>query len=81
MNKVLDYLIAVEFAKTCTTAGALIPLITQYNLVREHIPTVLLNDIEIWRTLLQNMPLTAMIRNLGKMTHIELLAPLSRMLR
>ncbi|MFH4983043.1 hypothetical protein AB6A40_009752 [Gnathostoma spinigerum] len=39
-------------------------------LVREHIPTDLLNDVAVWTELLQNMPMTAMIRNLGKMTSL-----------
>ena len=32
---------------------------------------------QVWNALLQDMPMTAMIRNLGKMSSIELLKPLS----
>ena len=77
--KVLDFLGAVEKAKSCTKPEEIIPLIKAYGLVREHIPTPLLSNVEVWRALLQKMPMTAMIRNLGKMTAIELLAPLSGM--
>ena len=75
--KVLDFLSAVDTAKSCATPELMLPLIKTYGLVREHIPTPLLSNVEVWRALLQNMPMTAMIRNLGKMTAIELLAPLS----
>jgi 60 kDa SS-A/Ro ribonucleoprotein len=52
-------------------------LIVDGGLVREHLPTELLNDINVWDALLVNMPATAMIRNLAKMTSIDLLQPLS----
>lgn len=52
-------------------------LISEYRLTHEMIPTELKNSVEIWEALLPHMPLTAMIRNLGKMTEIGLLAPLS----
>lgn len=32
---------------------------------------------QIWEALLENMPMTAMIRNLGKMTSVGVLAPLT----
>ena len=75
--KLLDFLQAVETAKTCVKPEDIIPLIKKYGLVREHIPTPLLKNADVWRALLQKMPMTAMIRNLGKMTAIELLAPLN----
>lgn len=52
-------------------------LITDYGLTREMIPTDWLNSPEIWEALLEKMPVTAMIRNLGKMTNVGLLKPLS----
>jgi len=52
-------------------------IIKEYKLPREAIPTELLNDPNIWNALLVDMPLTAMIRNLGKMTAIDLIKPLS----
>ena len=36
-----------------------------------------LNDREVWAALLEDMPLTAMIRNLAAMTRVGLLAPMS----
>lgn len=46
-------------------------------LPREAVPTELLTDPEVWEALLQNMPMTAMIRNLATMTRLGLLAPMS----
>ena len=44
---------------------------------RELVPTEHLNSPEVWNALLQSMPPEAMIRNLGKMTAIGLVKPLS----
>lgn len=52
-------------------------LIESHRLAREVLPTQLLNEPEIWESLLKNMPMTAMIRNLGKMGNVGLLKPLS----
>lgn len=54
-----------------------IRLIQDYNLTLEHIPNVLLSNPAVWDALLPNLPPTAMIRNLGKMTAVGLLKPLS----
>lgn len=52
-------------------------LIREHGLTREMVPTELLNDKGIWEALLERMPVTAMIRNLGKMTSVGLIAPMS----
>lgn len=52
-------------------------LIVNHRLPREAVPTQLLNCIEVWEALLEHMPITAMIRNLGKMTEMGLIAPMS----
>jgi len=52
-------------------------LIREYGLVRESVPTELLKEKEVWAALLENMPMTAMIRNLGNMSKCGLLAPMS----
>lgn len=48
-------------------------LIARHRLPREAIPNELLNNPETWDALLSEMPMTAMIRNLGKMSRIGLL--------
>jgi 60 kDa SS-A/Ro ribonucleoprotein len=76
---VARFLAAVEEAKTCTSVERiprLVELIAGHNLVREHVPTSALGSVEIWRALLDKMPMTAMLRNLAKMTCVGLLGPL-----
>ncbi|WP_422929396.1 TROVE domain-containing protein [Singulisphaera sp. PoT] len=70
------FLAAFEEAKVADR-GQLIRLIREENLPRECVPTEHLNSPEVWEVLLETMPLTAMIRNLGKMTSVGLLQPLS----
>ena len=50
----------------------LITLIERYGMTREMIPEAWLSSPEVWRALLQQMPLWAMTRNLGKMTSLGL---------
>jgi 60 kDa SS-A/Ro ribonucleoprotein len=77
-DEVTAFLLAVEEAKNEKTSNERrADLIRQYGLVREHMPTEALNDLGVWKALLEKMPLTAMIRNLGKMTSMGLLKPLS----
>ena len=67
-----------EKAKRLTSqAGVkeLVRLIAEYDLPRECVPTEFLSQVEVWDALLQKMPMTAMIRNLGKMTSIGLVSP------
>jgi len=51
--------------------------IVRFGLTREMVPTQLLSHAVIWEALLERMPLTAMIRNLGVMSKVGLLAPMS----
>lgn len=52
-------------------------LIREYKLPREVVPTEFLNSIKVWEALLEDMPMTAMIRNLATMTRIGLIKPMS----
>ena len=45
-------------------------VISRMKLTREMVPTELLTHAEVWDALLERMPLTAMIRNLGVMTKV-----------
>ena len=54
-----------------------VPLIREVRLPRECIPTEYLKFAEIWEALLDAMPLAALVRNLGKMTSVGLLKPMS----
>lgn len=68
---------AFERAKVATKASDIVKLIEEYNLPREVIPTELLNDTYVWEALLQKMPITATIRNLGRMTSNGLLTEMN----
>ena len=76
LQAAVSLLTAVEEAKTCKSAARMSQLIADFNLAREHVPTELLNSVEVWAALLKHMPMTALIRNLAKMTAIGLLTPL-----
>src|SRR6185369_6428638 len=68
---------AFEQAKKASSKDEIVRLITEHDLPREAIPTQWLNEVAVWDALLQRMPMTAMIRNLGKMTSIGLVEPFS----
>lgn len=72
-SNTVEFLKAFESMKNETDENVAVEQIRNWNLVREHIPTNLLNSKLVWKELLQKMPLTALIRNLGKMTSIGLL--------
>lgn len=64
-------------AQNAKTVKEVVGLIERYNLPREALPTEFLNEKDVWAAMLPKMPLTAMIRNLGNMSKIGLLTPLS----
>lgn len=70
-----DYLTAVRRLADLDETG--VPeaclLIEKYHLPREVVPTKLLNRPEIWEALLPSMGVTALLRNLGKMSAVRLL--------
>ncbi|HWH69503.1 MAG TPA: TROVE domain-containing protein, partial [Candidatus Sulfotelmatobacter sp.] len=68
---------AFEKAKKASSKAEVVRLIRDYDLPREAIPTQWLNELEVWDALLQRMPLTALVRNLGKMTAVGLVKPFS----
>ncbi|KAH7703769.1 CRE-ROP-1 protein [Aphelenchoides avenae] len=49
-------------------------LIREHGLVREHMPTELLNSTAVWAALLEKMPMTALIRNLSVLSTHGLIA-------
>lgn len=67
-----------ERAKVAENKKQIIGFIDTYGLTREMIPTKWLNEPDVWAALLPKMPLTALIRNLGKITSIGLLKPMSQ---
>ena len=76
----LAYLQAVEDVKShkdpaMLDVTGLADVVKQHCLTREHVNTTLLEFPAIWAALLENMPMTAMIRNLAKMTAMGMLSP------
>jgi len=68
---------AFEQVKQATNVIEVVKLIDEFDLPREAVPTQWLNEAKVWEALLARMPMTAMIRNLGKMTSMGLVAPFS----
>jgi 60 kDa SS-A/Ro ribonucleoprotein len=64
---------ALTQAKSAEEAASLIRV---HNLPREAVPTPLLNERLVWQALLERMPMTALIRNLAKLTAVGVLQPL-----
>ncbi|MFN8528471.1 MAG: TROVE domain-containing protein [Anaerolineae bacterium] len=76
-NEALTRIWAFEKAQTAADLATILQLIDDYDLPREALPTEWLNQAAVWERLLQKMPMTAMIRNLGVMSKVGLIAPLS----
>jgi 60 kDa SS-A/Ro ribonucleoprotein len=73
-QKELPLVWAHEEAKAAKTAKAVIKLIEKYRIPRESVPTEFLKSPDVWAALLaNNLPLNALVRNLGNMTECGLL--------
>lgn len=68
-------LAAISPAAQTTDADQAVWLITDHRLPREVVSTALLNEREVWETLLVDMSMTAMLLSLGKMSEVGLLVP------
>jgi 60 kDa SS-A/Ro ribonucleoprotein len=70
---ILNFLSAVSDLTTLTDVNEVVDRIRRYNIPREAVPTRFLNESAVWEALLEEMPMTALIRNLGKLSSLELL--------
>lgn len=71
---------AMERAKRTQDVDEMVALILNEGLVRELVPTRFLREASVWEALLhagRGMPMTALLRNLAKMTSVGLIAPMS----
>ena len=66
-----------ESLRASTNRKQVIALIREHRFTHEMLLSEWKNDPEIWEALLEEMPQTALIRSLGKMTAVGLLAPMS----
>jgi len=76
-EEVPELIAAVTLLASMTDPSEAARLIGERRIPREAVPTELLNHREVWEALLEDMPQTALLRNLGKMTAVGLLAPMS----
>jgi 60 kDa SS-A/Ro ribonucleoprotein len=74
-------LVAFEAVRAAKTAREVAALVRAHRLTHEMIPSEWKGDVSVWRALLDEMPLTALVRNLGKMTAVGLLRPLAEATR
>lgn len=68
---------AFEHAQAATSVAEVVSVIRDSSLPWEAIPTQFLNEPAVWDALLPHMGLTAVIRQLGKLTSIGLIKPFS----
>jgi len=66
-------LFAVNKLSTTEDEGLACSLIREHNLTREMVPTKFLKSPAVWEALLEDMPATALLRNLGNMSKRGLL--------
>ena len=69
---------AVEDIKHLSDPKDVVNYVVDFRLPREVVPTQFLNSPEVWEALLENMGIEAITRNLGKMTSVGLIKPLSK---
>lgn len=75
-SNVAEFLIDVEtIKKKRVQEEDIIRLIKKWTLTWEQIPTEFLRSKQVWKALLHFMPMTALLRNLGKLTKYGLLQP------
>lgn len=76
-DEALRQIWAFEHLKRASDPAFAARLIRDYRLPREAVPSQLLSAPAVWEALLEDMPMTALVRNLATLTRVGLLAPLS----
>lgn len=66
--QLLPYLKAIQEGLRTEDPKRAVKLIKEHGLVREQISTQVLKAVPVWGALLENMPMTALLRNLASMT-------------
>jgi 60 kDa SS-A/Ro ribonucleoprotein len=72
LPRVVDGFVRVQAARSPAETAE---LVREYGLPREALQSEHLTSAEVWDTLLVDMPMTAMIRNLATMTRVGVIAP------
>lgn len=66
---------AFERARRTTDEAEIVRLVREHRLTHEMLPGVWLRSPQVWEALLESMPYTALVRNLGRMSAVGLLVP------
>ena len=77
INTDLSYIYAHEAVKEAKSVTELINLIHDHSITFESVPTEFHKSKQVWKALLEHMPMTATIRNLARLTSLDILAPLA----
>lgn len=75
--KVPEIIEAYEVMKKTKSLNEVVRLINDHRMTHEMVTNEWKDKAEVWEALLQHMPMTAMVRNLGKMSSIGLLQNMS----
>lgn len=76
-NKMLKAFLALQNSEVDQMEALAVKSIKEYNFTWEMIPNEVMNSKKVWAALVENMPMTALIRNLGKLSTLDLLTELS----
>ena len=80
-DPVLQVIWAFEKLQVAETEAEVIKLLAEYELPWETVPSKWLASAHVWEALLPHLPLTASLRNLGRLTANGLLAPRSEAIK
>ena len=72
-----EYIGAIKAAKASTDLSKWVSLAETYKLSWEQLPDAALSEPAVWDVMVPNLGLTALVRNLGRLSKIGYLAPLS----
>lgn len=73
-----DLILAYEEMKAAEDEKKVVQLITDYGMTHEMVPNDFKKSPAVWEALLEKMPMGAMLRNLGKLSNVGVLAPMSK---
>jgi len=72
LPRIVEGFARTQLAATAPEAAA---LVREYRLPREAVPPEHLGSAEVWEALLADIPMTALLRNLGTLTRVGVVAP------
>lgn len=72
-----DLIKGYALACTCESGAEMVAIINKFKLPWEAVPTQFLKSAQVWKALLPDLPLTALTRNLGRLTSLGVLKPFS----